>query len=299
MIEYRVVADFGDLCGECPVWDPAAETLYCTDLTGNRFYSYQPASGQSRIVNQGLQISGFRRNRQGGFVVASHTGIHLWDGAGDLSLVVDEVSGAKCVLNDCAADPCGRLLAGSTFYDPAGGYPLGALFAIERDGSARILDHGFHLANGIGFSPGGRTLYVADSIVRRIFAYDYNPAAGTAGNRRVFVAVPDDEGIPDGLTVDAEGFVWSAQWYGSCVVRYDPDGKAERRIVLPAKQISSVTFGGPDLTDIFVTSAAQSEPTPAMPGGYDPVNGLFGGQLYCVGTNVHGKPEPLVDIQPH
>ena len=98
------------------------------------------------------------------------------------------------------------------------------------------------------------------------------------------------------MTVDSEGFIWSAQWYGSCVVRYDPDGKVERRITTPAKQTSSITFGGKDLTDIFITSAGQSEPLPIMPPNYDPYSGYVGGQLYHVNLDIPGKKEFRTNI---
>ncbi len=116
-------------------------------------------------------------------------------------------------------------------------------------------------------------------------------AKAALSNRRVFVRVPGSKGLPDGLTVDAAGFVWSAQWYGKCIVRYDPDGRIEREIETPAKQTSSVAFGGPELTDIFITTAAKSEPLPVMPPGYDPLNGFFGGPLYRIRLGVQGKPE--------
>jgi len=153
------------------------------------------------------------------------------------------------------------------------------------------VDEGFHLANGLAFSPDARKLYFTDSVARRIYAYDYDRRTGNVRDRQVLVQVPDDEGLPDGLTVDAEGFLWSAQWYGSCVVRYDPDGKVERRIRIPAKQTSSVMFGANDLTDLFITSAARSEPMPVMPKGYDPNSGYFGGQLYRIKIGIQGKPE--------
>jgi D-xylonolactonase len=114
----------------------------------------------------------------------------------------------------------------------------------------------------------------------------------------VVVKVPEHEGLPDGLTVDAEGFIWSAQWYGSCVVRYDPEGKLERRIPTPAKQTSAVTFGGEDFTDIFITTAAKSEPMPIMPPGYDPRSGYFGGRLYQINLGIQGKPEFKTQICP-
>jgi len=96
--------------------------------------------------------------------------------------------------------------------------------------------------------------------------------------------------------VDREGFVWSAQWYGSCIVRYDPDGKVERRVAIPAKQPSSLCFGGPDLTEIFVTSAGQSEPMPIMPPGYDAQTGYFGGALFHLNVGIVGQPPLVADI---
>ena len=107
----------------------------------------------------------------------------------------------------------------------------------------------------------------ADSAARRIYAYDYRRRDGAISNRRTFVTVPRDEGVPDGLTVDAEGFVWCAHWFGACVIRYDPDGKIERRIPIPASRTSSLAFGGPELTDIFVTSEAFTDSLPLAPLG--------------------------------
>jgi D-xylonolactonase len=160
-----------------------------------------------------------------------------------------------------------------------------------------VADEGFQLSNGLAFSPDETIMYFADSVARRIYAYDYDRRTGELGNRRVLVRVPDNEELPDGLTVDAEGFLWSAQWYGGCVVRYDPDGKEERRIRFPAKQVSSVAFGGKDLSDIFVTSAGKSWPSPVMPKSYDPVSGNFGGQLYCVNLGIQGQPDYRADIR--
>jgi sugar lactone lactonase YvrE len=114
---------------------------------------------------------------------------------------------------------------------------------------------------------------------------------GRVRDRRVFARVDSNSGLPDGLTVDAEGFVWSAEWYGGCISRYDPEGTLERRIPVPAKQSSSLTFGGPDLRDIFVTSAAKSEPMPVMPPGYDPQNGYFGGALFHLNAGIQGRVE--------
>jgi len=296
MSSSTIVADDQNLCGECPVWSPLHSTVEWTDQTGQKFYRLEWASRRHSLMKQGLAINGFRPNRRGGYVITNNEGFWLWDGADDLNLVAGEVDNSKCQLNDCVADSRGRLLAGSYFYNPSAEYELGKLIRLDADGKACVLDEGIHLANGLGFSPDGNILYFADSAARLIFAYDYDLESGRARNRRVFVEVPKTEGLPDGLCVDSEGYVWSAQWYGSSIVRYDPDGKVERRLEFPAKQVSSLTFGGPQLTDIFVTSAAQSEPMPIMPPGYDPRTGPFGGALYHVNVGIPGQPPCMADI---
>lgn len=297
MGEMTVIADNGDLCGEGPVWDADTNTLFWTDCVGLRFYAFHERSGKHEILKQGLEINGYALNQSGGFAIANNSGIWLWDGAEELRLVADQADGAKCQMNDAIADPEGRFFSGSWFYDASKKYELGKLIRVDTDGTARVVDDGIHLANGLAFSPDEKILYFTDSAARCIYAYDYDRSTGNVRNRRVLVQVPASEGLPDGLTVDAAGFLWSAQWYGSCVVRYDPDGRVERRIDVPAKQTSSVAFGGEDLTDVFVTSAAKSEPMPVMPDWYDARSGYFGGRLYRINLGVLGKLDYKANIR--
>ena len=160
-----------------------------------------------------------------------------------------------------------------------------------------ILDEGIHLSNGLGFSPDLKTLYFSDTIAHVIYAYDYDAKRGAVSNRRIFVDVPKDEGMPDGMTVDAEGYVWSAQWYGKCVMRYDPDGKVERRLETPARQTTSLIFGGSDMTDIFITTASKPAWLHMIPKDYDydDVTNL-GGPVYKINLGIKGKPEFIADI---
>lgn len=292
MPEIHVLADFGDLCGECPIWDGRRQRLYWTDITGRRFFQWSRQQGARSLITDNFEIAGFALNADRGFVVTNSSGFWLWNDAGEKQLIVDSVDGKSCALNDCIADPEGRVFSGSCFFDGAReDYPLGYLFRLDLDGSVQIIDEGLRLSNGLGFSPDESTLYLADSAERRIYAYDYRRSDGTLRNRRTLVRVPTREGIPDGLTVDAAGFIWSVQWFGGSLVRYDADGTIERRISIPASQTTSIAFGGPDLTDIFVTSAAQPDALSLAPPGYDVADVYNGGKLFHLNLDIPGKME--------
>lgn len=297
-VEVEIAADTADLCGENPIWDEITNRIYWTDQGGLRLHSFDPDVSKYELVHSGLEINGFRFNQSGGFVITNTAGVWLWDGSNERVLLASTADGKPCSLNDCVADPEGRLFTGSVFYQPDRPYDLGNLFRVDTDGSVHVVDEGIHLSNGLAFSVDYRTLYFTDSAARKIYAYDYDRSSGEIENRRVLVQVPTKEGVPDGLVVDAENFLWSAQWYGSQIVRYDPEGTVERRISIPAKQVSCLCFGGRDLDELYVTTAGNSEPAPTMPPGYDAVHGFFGGPLYRLRPGVQGRPTLKADIQP-
>jgi D-xylono/L-arabinono-1,4-lactonase len=298
MLACSVVIDDRNLCGESPLWDATRQKLYWTDCAAGKFYAYDWKLRRRELLLEDFEVNGCALDRSGGLTFTNNCGVWFWDRKNKPISVVSSFGSVKLHLNDCIADPEGRLLTASSFYDPSAAYTLGKLFCVEPNGEVRILDEGFHLANGLGFSPDANTLYFTDSVARLIYAYAYDSTTGWVGDRRVFVRVDGNSGLPDGLTVDAEGFVWSAEWYGSCISRYDAKGELERRIPVPAKQSSSLTFGGPDLSDIFVTSAAKSEPMPVMPPGYDPESGYFGGALFSLNVGIHGRLEYQTKLMP-
>jgi D-xylonolactonase len=266
--------------------------LHWTDITGRRFFRWSPSRRASEIVAEGFDVAGFALREQGGFVVTNSGGFWLWDGVEKPEPIAEAVDGKLCALNDCTADPAGRLFSGSCFYDPSReDYPSGYLFRVDLDGSVHIVAEGLRLSNGLGFSPDETTLYLTDSATRTIYAFDYHRSDGTIRNKRVFVKVPPEEGIPDGLTVDAAGFVWSVQWFGGCLVRYDCDAKIERRVEIPASQTTSMAFGGPELTDIFVTSASTPDALPLAPPGYCSGEVYTGGKLFHLNLGLPGKEE--------
>jgi len=292
-MQFRIetVADTRDKCGEAPTWDAANNRVVWVDNESSLVHEVSLATGQVRQLSTGLMVSGIALNRGETFIFAGAAGLHLWRKPGDYRTIASELEGDKLFFNDIIADPRGHVYGGVLHWGPSGMEKLGGLYLISPDGSIAMVADGIELSNGLGFGPDNRTLYYADSSARKIYAHDVDPASGGLSNRRLFVQVPADEGIPDGLTVDAAGYVWSAQWYGSQIVRYDPDGKVERRGPMPVRQVSSCQFGGPDLTDLYITTAGQSWEGPFAPPGYDFKAPDIGGPLYRLRTDIQGKPE--------
>jgi len=287
----EIVADYGDLCGEGPLWDDQKQILYWTDIDGKKFYRYFWKERRHELVHDGFQVNGSTMQESRGFVVTNSSGIWLWDPQTKPTLLASEAEGKDCVMNDCIADPEGRVYSGSYHYNPNGIAKPSFLFRIDTDGSVHVVDDGVQFSNGLAFSIDSSTLYFSDTVARCIYAYNWHQETGNLTNRRVFVPVPREEGFPDGLTVDAEGFLWCAQWFGARITRYDPDGKVERVVTVPATQTSSLAFGGPDLDTIFVTSASLSNMLAEAPSGYDPDKVFVGGRLYQMKSDVQGRKE--------
>lgn len=290
--EPEVVADDANRCGEGPIWDAARRRLLWTDIPADTVYELTPADGGRRSFNPGVSVSAIALNHGGSLLFGGAAGLSLWNerGGGSLRTILAEHEGERLSINDMIADARGRIYAGTVYWGDAGMEKHGKLYLIETDGAARIVEVGIELANGLGFSPDDRTLYFADSAARRIYAYDVAPDSGVLSRRRTFAQMTTEDGIPDGLTVDAGGFVWCAMWYGGQLVRYDPSGRVERRIPLPARQTSSLAFGGADLSDLYVTTAAEPWPSPLAPVGWG-VDAHQGGPLYRLRTGFQGRAE--------
>ncbi len=154
--------------------------------------------------------------------------------------------------NDAAVAPDGSLVAGTMRYDEARGG--GTLSRVTGDGAVSVLLDDVTVSNGTGWSPDGRLMYYIDTPTRRVDVFDFRED-GTIGGRRPLAEVEEGAGFPDGLTVDADGCVWVALWNGSAVRRYTPGGKLDRVIELPVPLVTCCAFGGPELTDLYVTTA--------------------------------------------
>lgn len=278
-------------CGEGPVWDPRCRRLFWTDSGGTTVYSLAEGASEPILVNKGLHVASLTLHAGGGLVLCGAGGFHHLDADGDIRIVADTCDGqALGDINDIIADPVGRVFGGQEKYHDDRPYEPGFLYRVDLDGKASIVEEGLHIANGMGFSPDLSTFYLVDTIPRHIYAYDYELTDGNISNRRVLITMGREEGLPDGMTVDREGFLWVARWFGNGVSRYDPDGRLERRIDFPAAQISSLTFGGKDMNEVFVTSAATFWESDLAPQGHD-FQSLRGGSVYRIQQDVVGLPE--------
>lgn len=276
-----------DTAGETPIWIPDEQALYWIDLGSQKVHRYDPADGQTRDWSLDVPITALARRGKGQWILATKTGLYFWDQhENSTTFIVDpEADNPAVRFNDGAIDPKGRFLIG-TLNEQDLNAPDGSLYRLDPNLSIHRLDTGYAVANGIGFSPDGGTLYVTDMFNSRILAYDYDVDAGTVSNRRTFVDVPADAGLPDGLIVDSDGFIWSAHWGGWRVTRYAADGKIEREIRLPVANVTCMAFGGRELNVLYITTAwfmLSDEERAAQPQA---------GDLFGIETDVTGQLEP-------
>jgi len=288
MFEIERLALVENEVGESPRWDAEEQALYWLDIWSSpTVYRLEPKTGAFRQWVPGIHVTGQARRQGGGFVFASRTGLYLWDERTGASRFLGdpEADNRPVRFNDGSADRQGRFWAGSTYADDQR-RPEGSLYRLDAGYTVKRMAGGLACSNGLGWSPDSRTMYVTAQFAYELLAFDFDPATGEIDNRRLFAKVPEAEGLPDGLAVDAEGCVWSAQWGGWRITRYDPDGKIERVVRLPVPNPTSCCFGGPDLQDLYVTTAwgwLTAEQRAAAPGC---------GDLWIVHTDIKGLPEP-------
>ncbi|MFN2272865.1 MAG: SMP-30/gluconolactonase/LRE family protein [Anaerolineae bacterium] len=277
-----LIADYKCETGEGPMWHPLEKKVYWCDIPRGRLFRYDPATGQHEMCYEGDEaLGGFTVQADGALLFFMARGaVKIWRGS-ELTTVIDEIPGERdSRFNDVIADPAGRVFCGTMPTRER----LGRLYRLDTDGTlTRVLD-GIGTSNGMGFTPDRAQMYYTDTRKHEIYLFDYHQASGEIDNRRVFVQVPyeESEGGPDGMTVDADGYVWSARWGGSCLVRYAPDGQEVQRVSFPALKVSSVIFGGPDYTDMYVTTAG---------GHQKEIDGPGAGALFRLSLGIKGVPE--------
>jgi L-arabinonolactonase len=257
MVDIRCAARGRDVLGEGPCWDPRTGRLYWFDIKGKRLNWHEPRTEAADSYDLPVRASVAVPREQGGLLIVAENGISAFDPAtGDLTIIEPiEALPPGFRSNDGKIDVRGRLWW-SVMDDDHGERP-GFLYRLDPGGRSVRMESGIHIANTTCCSPDARTFYLADSKRRTIYAYAMDPDTGALGERRVFAHTRGEAGSPDGSAVDAEGYLWNAQWGGWRIVRYAPDGGIDRIVETPVQQPSSCAFGGPDLATLYVTTARE------------------------------------------
>jgi sugar lactone lactonase YvrE len=255
-VTIEVFSDIHCELGESALWDAERSRFYWVDITRQMVYARPWSGGATVALRMPDAVGSVALRSGGGLVAALRHSIAYCDvdnGAIEVMRVLeDDLTGNR--FNDGAVDPRGRFWFGSM--DMAESAPTGTFYCFHPDTTVSTAFGGIICSNGPAWSPDGRTLYHVDSTRRVIRAYDFDAEEGVVGAGRVFVSDEAESWFPDGVTVDAEGFVWNCKWDGGRVVRYAPDGRVDRVLMLPVPRPTRCAFVGPDLATLAVTSAS-------------------------------------------
>lgn len=276
----ELISDQATQIGENPLWHPAEKRLYWTDILSGRLFRYNPDINETETFYHGDPVGGFTFQADGSLLLFMQRGkIALWRDE-VLTPLIDEIPVEReSRFNDVIADPRGCVFGGSMPTSTSGG----RLYRLDRDRSLHPLIENVQISNGLGFTPDRKHLYYTESEAHKIYLFDYDKATGEISKQRIWKDFSAETGVPDGMTVDSEGCVWSARWDGGAIFRYTPDGELLQKIDIPAKKVTSLCFGGDDLHDLYITTALN--------GSSKADEGEGAGALFRLRVDVAGLPE--------
>lgn len=269
--------------GEGPIWDEQRQVLHWVDIYNRRVHTFDPATGQDTYIELDTVVSGL-------FVVdGEHLIVAQENGLGRLNLTTEELTPLVTIeadqpdnrLNDVRCDRHGRMWVGTMNRQEQ---PQANLYRYHCNGDLKLMETGLSISNGLGWSPDRRTFYLTDTPRKTIYAYHFAAESGQISDRRPLVSLTAEPFYPDGLTIDAEGCIWSAMWNGGCVIRFAPDGQEMQRVSVPVPLVTSCTFGGPELTDLYITTASAGMSQTELQQYYQ------AGDLFRLSTDIQGLP---------
>lgn len=289
-MDVRPIVDCKTSLGEGPVWDVQDRKIYWIDSLGNKVFRANQDGSGVQVWDVPSKIGSLAIRRGGDAILALQNGFHAFSfETGKCTFLLDPepaLDGNR--LNDGKVDRKGRFVCGSMHMKETD--KTAALYRLDPDLSFHKLEDDIIVSNGPCWSPDDSTFYFSDSWSMEISAYDWDRDAGTPSNKRTFVRYDPahrENGVPDGATVDADGYLWSAAVFSGELRRFAPDGKLDRTVPLPVRNVTSLAFGGPDLDIIYFTSIGQIH-LPGLPN-----DGPTGGSLFAItGLGIKGVPEP-------
>lgn len=249
----RAIPGTACLLGESPVWDPRTRRLRWVDLFDGVRHHTDPVTAEDEVVETGASC-GFVALADDGLLHARGSVVVREDPAGAHDVVDVDPSGVLRI-NDSQVAPGGWLFCGLMGIDRGQRDGTGRLVRVDPDGTVTSVSDGLSVANGMGWSPDGRTMYHVDTMALRVDRLDFDPGTGIASGRRPAFSTEAFGGIPDGLAVDAEGRIWLAHFGTPFVVCTDDTGREIDRVELPVPNVTSCAFGGDDLSTLFVTTS--------------------------------------------
>ena len=244
--------------GEGALWNVHESSIYAVDIRGCAVLACKANGTVQRRWDMPQRIGWLVSRRSGGWVAGFAQGVASLDLHRDGTSQIEWLhtlheANSPLRLNDAKVDEKGRLWFGTmSVVDNTRNESV--LYRLCPGGSPEVADAGYGVTNGPAFSPDGRTMYHTDTKARTIYAFDLNDD-GSLSNKRVWVRLQTDEGLPDGMTTDADGNVWVAHWGGARVTQRDAQGGVIRIVPLPVPQVTSVAFGGPQMQDLYITTA--------------------------------------------
>ena len=274
--------------GESPVWSPDKQLLYWVDINNRLIHQFNPKNGETRNWPCHTEIGCIGLANKERLIVGLRDGFYYFlPSNGAFDFIADpEPNKPKNRLNDGKVDRAGRMWCGS-MQDPNPNDPVGKLYRLNGGKICNCIMDGIRIPNAIAWSPNNKTMYFGDTRASIIWSFDFSLNKGTIKNKRVFVDLSQQKGRPDGATVDEEGYLWNAEYGGSRVVRYTPEGKFDRQIELPVTNVTCCTFGGPNLSTLYITTAAQRLTDIEL------ASQPLAGGLFACEVNIKGLPEPL------
>ncbi|GAA3700952.1 SMP-30/gluconolactonase/LRE family protein [Nonomuraea antimicrobica] len=265
--------------GEGPVWDYRSQELLFLDIHAGELYAADQA-GRTTVRGLGQMIGAVGLRGESGYVLGTSGGFGLLDAGSARPRAFSDLELPEGVrMNDCQVGPDGAFWGGSMHRISEPG--RGGAYRLAPDGTVTTFIDTVTTSNGVGWSPDDRMMYYTDSATHAIDAFDFDPEAGTATNRRPLIDVP--EGLPDGLCVDAEGSIWVAVFHAGAVHRYAPNGDLTGVVTVPANLVTSCCFGGPDLGTLYITSASAGIT-------FWERHAQHAGAVFAVDVGVSGRP---------